>query len=137
MRIKRLAATGSMALALAGAGLVTATPANAAISCNYGMACLHYNSNFEGAILNQQYAISNYDGYRFSASVYDNGGSGAGSGVKNNAASVQNNDPNFAFRVYYNSNFNGTYAQQTIMGWDAANLNATMKNNNASGQFLD
>ncbi|MGW1882101.1 peptidase inhibitor family I36 protein [Streptomyces sp. NPDC001970] len=136
MHLKRFAATGVTVLALTGAGIATAAPANAAVSCPSGYACLHYNSNFEGAIFAQADGVSNYAGLKFSASTYPNGSRGAGAYVKNNAASVNNNNLHNAFRVYYNSGYDGSYAYQTIGAWTASNLNSTMKNNNASGRFV-
>ncbi|MER6999105.1 peptidase inhibitor family I36 protein [Streptomyces sp. NPDC000410] len=136
MQFKRFAAVGATVLAIAGAGLATAAPANAAAGCPSQAACLFYNSDFEGAIFSQTGGIANYDGYKFVTSAYPNGGSGAGQGVKNNAASVNNNNTSKSFRVYYNSNYGTSYAYQTFGAWTAGNLNSTMKNNNASGRFI-
>ncbi|MFE2601605.1 peptidase inhibitor family I36 protein [Streptomyces sp. NPDC057617] len=136
MRFTRLAAAGAMSFALMGAGLATAAPASAAVACPAGAACLHYNSNFEGAIFAQTGGVSDYAGHTFVASSYPNGSNGAGQNVKNNAASVNNNNVNRQFRVYFNSGYNGSFAYQTIGAFAAANLNSTMKNNNASGQFI-
>lgn len=136
MRLRRLAAVGAVVVATTAGSLVLASPANAAVGCSIGYACLHYNSDLEGALLKQFVAIPDYAGYTFSASTSTNGGNGAGHPVKNNAASIDNWDQNFKFRVYYNSDYSARYASQTIPVYGDANLNSQMKNQNASGNFI-
>ncbi|MFH8755973.1 peptidase inhibitor family I36 protein [Streptomyces atroolivaceus] len=135
MNIKRLAVAGSLALAVTGSALVFAAPASAIISCSDYHACLHYNSDYKGALYDQLYDTPDYTGRTFEASL--GGSNGAGQQVKNNAASVDNWDQVSRVRIYYNSNYDGSYAYQTIAKYGKANLNATMKNNNASGKFID
>ncbi|MEV6793689.1 hypothetical protein AB0M87_17170 [Streptomyces sp. NPDC051320] len=130
------AAAGAVALATTTGSLVLASPADAAVGCSVSHACLHYNSNLQGALLIQYVDIPDYAGYKFSASTSPNGGNGAGQAVKNNAASIDNWDPNFDFRVYYNSDYSARYASQTIPVYGEANLNSQMKNQNASGNFI-
>ncbi|MFI7388684.1 hypothetical protein [Streptomyces sp. NPDC049813] len=136
MRLKHLATTGAVALATTAGCLVLASPANAAVSCSVDYACLHYNSNNAGALYKQYYAIPDYAGLKFSASTSTNGGNGAGQAVKNNAASVDNWDFDLGIRIYYNSNYNASFASQAIAKGGFANLNSTMKNNNASGDWF-
>ena len=71
---------------------------------------------------------------RPSPSCYDFKGAGNGKGlcVKNNAASVWNRSSK-TVRVYFNSGYGGTY--QSFAAGAKANLNATLKNNNASHKF--
>ncbi|GAA2993488.1 peptidase inhibitor family I36 protein [Streptomyces fulvorobeus] len=135
MHLKRLAASAGIALTVAGSTLAFATPANAIISCSDFHVCLHYNSDYQGALFDQLYDTPDYAGRYFEASI--NGSAGAGQQVKNNAASVDNWDRLSRVRIYYNSNYDGSYAYQTIAKNGKANLNATMKNNNASGKFID
>ncbi|MGW5125737.1 hypothetical protein ACWEQ7_17080 [Streptomyces sp. NPDC004069] len=132
MRIRNLAIAGTLALAGIGTGLATAGTASAAGDfCSSGNACLHYNSDYKGAFYKQYAAISNYANYYFSASYA--GSNGAGLSVKNNTASVDNWDFNYGIRLYYNSNYAGAY--QSIGAGGQANLNSTLKNNNACGKF--
>ncbi|MFJ6466182.1 hypothetical protein ACIQM0_35030 [Streptomyces sp. NPDC091387] len=135
MRLKHLAAVGAVALATTAGSLFLASPANAAVSCSVDYACLHYNSNNEGALYKQYYGILDYAGLTFSASTSTNGGNGAGQAVKNNAASVDNWDFDLGIRIYYNSNYDYSFASQRIDKGGFANLNSTMKNNNASGDW--
>ncbi|MEV6245900.1 peptidase inhibitor family I36 protein [Streptomyces sp. NPDC051742] len=135
MNIKRLVASSGIALALTGSMLTFAAPANAVIGCEDFHACLYYNSDYQGAMYKQEYDTPDYAGRYFEASLA--GSNGAGVVVKNNAASVDNWDRLSRIRIYYNSNYNGSYAYQTIAANGKANLNSTMKNNNASGKFID
>ncbi|MEV4425286.1 peptidase inhibitor family I36 protein [Streptomyces sp. R-07] len=135
MNVKRLIAATGVALAVAGSTLTFAAPANAVIGCADFHACLYYNSDYKGAMYKQEYDTPDYAGRYFEASLA--GSNGAGVEVKNNAASVDNWDRLSRIRIYYNSNYNGNYAYQTIAADGKANLNSTMKNNNASGKFID
>ncbi|MGY0487265.1 hypothetical protein [Streptomyces sp. WG-D5] len=131
MRVRRLVVAGAVTLAGIGTALSTAGTANAAETCTSGYACLYYNSNYSGAFYRQYFDISNYAGYYFSASAA--GSAGAGQPVKNNTASVDNWDFYNGIRIYYNSGFTG--ASQSIGAGGQANLNTTLKNENASGKF--
>ncbi|MFJ9176783.1 hypothetical protein [Streptomyces sp. NPDC102360] len=131
MRLRNLAVASAVALAGVGTALSTSGTAMAAESCTSGYACLYYNSNYSGAFYRQYFNIPNYSGYYFSAS--SSGSAGAGLPVKNNVASVDNWDFNNGFRMYYNSNYAGT--SQSIAAGGAANLNTSLKNENASGKF--
>jgi hypothetical protein len=64
---------------------------------------------------------------------YCSNGSGDGQGVKNNAAAASNNIGR-TWRVHYNSNYGGIY--QTVTSGEIENLNADLKNENASGKML-
>ncbi|MET8416471.1 peptidase inhibitor family I36 protein [Streptomyces sp. NPDC005134] len=133
MYAKKIAVTVSTLLAVAGIGLAAA-PAQAAEGCNTPEACLSYNSNLQGAIFVHQTSLADYAGYAFSISSYG-GSAGAGQFVKNNAASVENLNLNYRYRVYYNSNYSGAYQTVGTEAW--ANLNSTLKNENASGAFIN
>ncbi|MFG2306181.1 peptidase inhibitor family I36 protein [Actinacidiphila glaucinigra] len=136
MRIRKIATAGAVALTTAVASLTFATQAQAAQACPDYYACLWYNSDWEGAIYVSADPVADYTGKKFVTSAYTNGSNGAGLGVKNNSASAYNADPDYRFRVYYNSNFNGTYAYQTFSPLSGGNFTATMKNQNASGQWI-
>ncbi|MFB7573774.1 peptidase inhibitor family I36 protein [Streptomyces sp. NPDC093064] len=132
MRIRNLAIAGTLALAGLGTGLATAGTASAAGEpCTSGYACLYYNSDYKGAFYRQYFNIPNYASYYFSASAA--GSNGAGIAVKNNTASVDNWDFYNGIRLYFNSSYLG--ASQSIGAGGAANLNTTLKNDNASGKF--
>jgi hypothetical protein len=137
MRIRRTVLAGAVALAGLGTAMSTTGTAHAgssgsaAVECASGYACLYYNSNFSGAVYRQLIAVPDYAGYTFVAS--SKGSAGAGSGVKNNAASVDNWDFANGIRIYYNSNYVGV--SQSIGAGGTANLNPDLKNQNASGRF--
>lgn len=141
MRITRAAAVGVAAAGLVGMGLAAAPVASAAPAaapardCSSGFACLYYNSssNGYGAVFATAANISDYNIWYFSAGK--NGSSGAGVVVKNNAAYVDNRSDQ-TYRVYYNSGYSCAVACQDIPAEGGANLNASLKNNNASGKFL-
>lgn len=92
-----------------------------------GDLCLYYNSNLAGARFNDPYT-DNYAGWVFKA--WSGGDAGAGQAVKNNAASVRNYDSAVTGVIYFNSNQAG--ATQKIAPSSSANLNSTLKNENAS-----
>ncbi|CAN7542364.1 peptidase inhibitor family I36 protein [Terrabacter sp. LjRoot27] len=117
------------------ATLLTASPAQAATArngvCESGEFCFYYNSGNVGSI--SDHAATDLGDYGTDpASCYTfrtSGRNGYGQCIKNNAASVWNRTGK-AVRVHYNSDFGGTY-QQFAAGAEA-DLNATLKNNNAS-----
>ncbi|WP_371493953.1 peptidase inhibitor family I36 protein [Kitasatospora sp. NBC_00374] len=120
------AAAAAAAATTLGSGVAFATDNSG--NCTSGDACLYFNSNFEGARVGDP-GRNNY-GTTYTFKSWQGGSNGAGVYTKNNAASVSNFDTNFAVHIWYNSNQAGPV--QTIGAWDAANLNATLKNNNAS-----
>jgi hypothetical protein len=114
--------------------------------CVYYGTTMRFNSNEEGAAFPFAKDIPNFGGY----STTYNGGldvnnyiyvyepldgwtAGQGQAVKNNAASV-NNGSTCKVRIYYNSYYSGAY--QTIGVNTNANLNSTLKNENASAQGI-
>ncbi|MFJ4671291.1 MULTISPECIES: peptidase inhibitor family I36 protein [Kitasatospora] len=128
-----------VAALLAAGGLAFSVPAASAApnpgTCSGSDFCLYFNSDFKGATFEdgrgnsqtpENYGAPNW--YRFS------GGNGAGSYVKNNAASAWNFNLNYSVTVYFNSNNSGP--SQFIKRLTGANLNDQLKNNNAS-QCLD
>jgi Peptidase inhibitor family I36 len=128
---KRLALVGT-ALAMATSILTVASPASAASRdgvCDSGEFCYYYNSNNTGSISDFTTSIDDYGTTQPSCYEFKGAGNGQGVCVKNNAASVWNRTGK-AVRVYYNSNFAG--ASQEFAAGAKGNLNATLKNNNAS-----
>ncbi len=116
-------------------GLVLAGPAQAASrdgSCDSGEFCYYYNSDNAGSI--SDFAASEDDYGTTQPSCYDFKGDGNGKGqcIKNNAASVWNRTGK-TVTVFFNSGFAG--ASQSFAAGAKTNLNATLKNNNASHQI--
>ncbi|GAA4380931.1 hypothetical protein GCM10023088_44940 [Actinomadura verrucosospora] len=133
--ISRVTAT-TAATALGGIALVPASPASAAArdgKCDSGEFCYYYNSDNQGSISDFTGSIADYGTTQPSCYDFKGDGNGKGLCVKNNAASVWNNTGK-TVRVYYNSNYGGSY--QDFSAGAKGNLNATLKNQNASHQFL-
>lgn len=133
-----LAALGVSALG-ATLGLVTAVaPAQAAARdgvCDSGEFCYYYNSNHAGSISDHGGSLADYGSTQPTCYEFKGAGSGKGLCVKNNAASVWNRTGQ-KVRVYYNSGYDGSHAYQDFAAGAKANLNATLKNNNASHQVV-
>ncbi|PRY14561.1 peptidase inhibitor family I36 protein [Kineococcus rhizosphaerae] len=127
--------TGLVALtALTAVG--TAAPAGAAVrdgTCESGEFCYYYNSNQSGAVSDFRDSLDDYGTSQPTCFEFRGTGAGRGLCVKNNAASVWNRTSK-TVRVYYNSNFAG--AHQDFAAGTRGNLNATLKNNDASHEFL-
>src|SRR5689334_16764098 len=107
---KILTAT-TAAIALGGAASVFASPASAASRdgvCDSGEFCYYFNSDNQGSLSDFTDSVADYGTTQ--PSCYDFKGAGAGKGecIKNNAASVWNRSTE-TVRVYYNSNYGGTY----------------------------
>src|SRR5689334_12769820 len=131
-----------MTLAVAGAALAlvaplmaaTASPAFAASrdgSCDSGEFCYYYNSNEAGSVSDFTGSISDLGSTQPTCYDFKSAGAGQGLCVKNNAASVWNRSSQ-TVQVYYNSGFGG-HSQDFAPG-EKGNLDATLKNNNASHQ---
>jgi hypothetical protein len=134
--LRRIVAAVAAALAVAGPVLVIASPANAAARdgvCDSGEFCYYYNSGEAGAVSDFTTSVSDYG--TTEPSCYDFKGSGAGAGtcIKNSAASVWNRSSN-TVRVYFNTGYSGTY--QDFAAGAKGNLNSTLKNNNASHEMI-
>ena len=128
--LRKKLVTGLMAVAFALAGVVVSAPTASAATihgCPEAHLCFYFNSNFAGARADYLYSDGN-----LSDELFTKGGTnGRGVQVKNNAASVVNNW-SYPAVVYFNSRCDASVAKQTIPAYGSANLNATMKNNNAS-----
>ncbi|MFI6427300.1 peptidase inhibitor family I36 protein [Promicromonospora sp. NPDC050880] len=133
--MRRLAALVATAAAVAAAVVVPGTAAQAATRdgiCDAGEFCYYYNSDHAGSISDFDVSVGDYGTEQ--PSCYDFKGAGAGQGLclKNDAASVWNRSAK-PVRVYYNSEYGGTY--QEVAAGAKVNLNSTLKNNNASHRF--
>ncbi|MDR3032940.1 MAG: hypothetical protein LBV78_07495 [Kitasatospora sp.] len=137
MRFKRAVAALAMAAGMAASGLVAATPASADMAdgdCgNPGFLCLYYSpsSSGFGAVFKQNGDIADYSGYTFSCGHF--GCAGSGQRVRNNAASMDSG-LSVKFTVYYSVQYDCSYSCQVIPAYGMANLNGSMRNNNASGR---
>ncbi|MEV0616663.1 SpoIID/LytB domain-containing protein [Nonomuraea sp. NPDC050404] len=128
--------SGLAAMALGGTILATASPASAAERdgiCQTGEFCYYFNSNNQGSVSDFAGSVADYATTQ--PTCYDFKGPGAGKGecIKNAAASIWNRSTK-TVRVYYNTGHTGTY--QDFAAGAKANLSATLKNQNASHQFL-
>jgi hypothetical protein len=116
---------------------VGASPASASSgNCESYDACLFYHQYGEGGYFgdggNDNYGAPNY--FTFGGCGQDNC-DGDGQQVRNNAAYVWNFNSHTVRVFYYpNQSYNGPY--QDIAGGTSANLNDSLRNNNASQQFL-
>jgi hypothetical protein len=124
------------AVVLGGTVLIAASPASAAGRdgvCDSGEFCYYFNSDNQGSISDFTGSVADYGTEQ--PSCYDFKGAGAGKGqcIKNQAASAWNRSSK-TVRVYYNSNYGGTY--QDFAAGAKGNLSAALKNQNASHQFL-
>ncbi len=135
MKPSKILAAGSLAVAVLTSTMAIAGPAQAASRdgvCNSGEFCYYYNSDEAGSVSDFTGSIDDYGTTQPGCYDFKGAGNGKGQCIKNNAASVWNRSSN-AVRVYYNSSYGGTY--QSIAAGAKANLNTTLKNNNASHKF--
>ncbi|MFF2629784.1 CHAP domain-containing protein [Kitasatospora griseola] len=134
-KIRNILTVAGTTLALA-VPLIGATPAFAASrdgSCDSGEFCYYFNSDNAGSISDFTGSLSNYGDTQPSCYDFKSAGNGQGVCIKNNAASVWNRSGQ-TVRVYFNSGYAGSY--QDFAPGAKGNLNSTLKNNNASHQFL-
>ncbi|WP_433142747.1 CHAP domain-containing protein [Actinomadura nitritigenes] len=135
--LKRTLTFAGAALALTAPLVASGSPAFAAARdgvCDSGEFCYYYNSDEAGSISDFTTSIGDYGTTQPSCYEFKGPGNGQGVCVKNNAASVWNRTSH-TVRVYYNSNYGGS--SQDFAAGAKGNLNATLKNNNASHQILD
>ncbi|ROO90579.1 peptidase M23-like protein [Actinocorallia herbida] len=131
-KLNKVLSASAAAVALGGMVLATASPASAATrngKCDAGEFCYYFNSGNKGSISDFSTSVGDYGTKQ--PSCYDFKGAGAGKGkcIKNEAASVWNRTSK-TVRVYFNSNYQGNY--QDFKAGAKGNLNATLKNQNAS-----
>ncbi|WP_433229151.1 SpoIID/LytB domain-containing protein [Actinomadura formosensis] len=133
--ISRLTAA-TAAMALGGAVLIPASPASAASRngvCESGEFCYYFNSNNQGSLSDFTGSVADYGAAQPSCYDFKSAGAGKGKCVKNSAASVWNRSGK-TVRVYFNSNYGGRY--QDFKPGTKGNLNAGLKNQNASHKYL-
>ncbi|MFI5932006.1 peptidase inhibitor family I36 protein [Actinoplanes sp. NPDC051494] len=123
--------------ALVGAGIVTVVPTAAQAAgrdgvCDSGEFCLYYNSDQGGSVSDFTGSVEDYGDTQPSCYEFKGAGNGKGDCVKNDAASFWNRTSG-AVTVYFNSGYAG--AAQGIASGAKGNLNATLKNENASHKF--
>lgn len=134
---KKMLSLAVTAAALAAPGLLQPTAAQAAArdgSCESGEFCYYYNSDFAGSISDFTGSVSDYGATQPGCYEFKGAGAGQYQCIKNNAASAWNRSGQ-TVRVYYNSNYGGTY--QDFAPGARLNLVAALKNNNASHQFIN
>ncbi|WP_198653424.1 SpoIID/LytB domain-containing protein [Actinocorallia populi] len=133
--ISRLTAAAA-AIVLGGTVIATATPASAAARdgvCDSGEFCYYYNSNHTGSLSDFTGSLDDYGTEQPSCYEFKSAGAGQGLCIKNEAASAWNRSST-TVRVHYNSGYAGSY--QDLAPGAKVNLNATLKNQNASHRFL-
>jgi murein DD-endopeptidase MepM/ murein hydrolase activator NlpD len=121
-----------LAIALASQALAASSPAFAASRdgrCDNGEFCYYFNSNQAGSVSDFPTSVGDYGTTQPSCYDFKGAGNGKGKCVKNNAASVWNRSSK-TVRVYFNSGYDG--ASQDFKTGAKGNLNATLKNENAS-----
>ena len=129
-RSLRGAAIAAGALAAVVATMPTADAATARNGvCESGEFCYYYGSNETGSVSDFTGSIGNYGSTQPTCYEFIGAGAGQGLCIKNQAASVWNRAAG-STTVYLNSNFSGS--SQTFATGVKANLNSTLKNNNAS-----
>src|SRR4051795_3167837 len=125
-------ALGGLAIAVAFPALAASTPALAASRdgrCDSGEFCYYFNSDQAGSVSDFSTSVGDYGTTQPGCYDFKGAGNGKGKCVKNNAASVWNRTSK-TVRVYFNSGYDG--ASQDVKTGTMDNLNATLKNENAS-----
>ncbi|MFC5835874.1 peptidase inhibitor family I36 protein [Nonomuraea insulae] len=133
--LTRILSAATAAMALGGTALATAAPASAADRdgiCQTGEFCYYFNSNNQGSVSDFTGSVADYSTTQPTCYDFKSTGAGKGKCIKNSAASAWNNSTK-TVRVYFNSGYTGTY--QDFAPGAKANLNSTLKNQNASHQF--
>ncbi|TYK46104.1 peptidase inhibitor family I36 protein [Actinomadura decatromicini] len=133
--LNKALAVAAAAVAIGGTTLATASTASAATrngTCESGEFCYYFNSNNAGSVSDFTGSVADYGAEQPSCYDFKGPGNGKGKCVKNAAASVWNRSSK-TVRVYYNSNYGGTY--QDFKAGAKGNLNSSLKNQNASHQF--
>ncbi len=128
-----------VALALFGTMLTVNSPPPAQAAsrdgiCDAGEFCYYYNSFNEGSISDFSGSLADYGSSLPTCYVFVGAGAGRGLCVKNAAASVWNRS-NQTVRVYFNTGHAGSH--QDVSPGGRGNLNATLKNNNASHRLFN
>jgi lysozyme len=118
--------------AWAGTGGTTTPPTRNGV-CESGEFCYYYNSYNAGSMSDHPASQADYGATQPTCYEFKTAGSGQGVCVKNHAASVWNRTGK-TVRVHYNSSYGGAY--QAVAAGAKVNLNATLKNQNASHRAM-
>ena len=119
---------------------VGSSPAQAATrngKCESGEFCYYYNTDLLGSVSDHGASLADYGAKQPSCYEYKGAGAGKGQCVKNNAAAVWNRTSK-TIRVYYNSNYGGSYidiaagAKKNLKGSCCYNNNASHRPKPAS-----
>ncbi len=135
--MKKKIAYAGLAGTLLSVAVLTATAPSAQAAardgvCNAGEFCLYYNSGQLGSVSDFTTSVDDYGATQPDCYEFKGAGAGQGLCVKNAAASVWNRTSG-TVTVFYNSGFGGS--SQAVATGVKANLNATLKNQNASHQI--
>lgn len=136
--VRVLSALGASVLSATLGVLAVTAPAQAAARdgiCDSGEFCYYFNSDQAGSVSDHTGSLADYGATQPDCYEFKGAGAGQGLCVKNNAASVWNRTST-TVRVYYNSGYDASYARQDLAPGAKTNLNATLKNNNASHQLI-
>jgi peptidoglycan hydrolase-like amidase len=134
--LNKILTTATTAMVLGGTLLATASPASAAGRdgvCQTGEFCYYFNSNNQGSVSDFTGSVADYATKQPTCYDFKGPGNGKGKCIKNSAASVWNRS-NKTVRVYFNSNYGGSY--QDFRPGAKGNLQAGLKNQNASHRLL-
>lgn len=129
------AAAGAAALAVVASGMTAMLAAPSAQAaerngvCETGEFCYSYNSGFTGSVSDHIGSLADYGTTAPSCYVFKSAAAGQNLCIKNNAASAWNRTTS-PVTVYFNTNYGGS--SQVIAANTKVDLNATLKNNNAS-----
>jgi len=102
--------------------------------CEPGEFCLYYGANRGGSVSDFNGSVSNYGNSQPSCYEFVGPGTGKGACIKNNAGSAWNRTTGYTVFVYYTSGYQG--ASQAFGVGQAANLNSSLWDNNASHRFI-
>lgn len=134
--LRKALAVAAAATSLAAPMLLLANPASADADrdghCDVGDFCYYYNSNQAGSLSDHAGSEDDYGTNPSSCYHFLSDGAGQHLCIKNNAASVWNRTGK-TVTVYYNSGYSGP--SQSFADGVKANLNSTLKNENASHRF--
>ncbi|GAB3141253.1 peptidase inhibitor family I36 protein [Micromonospora sonneratiae] len=137
--LKRIFAQATLAI-VGAAALVAASPTVASAAeptprngvCEGGEICFYYLDDRGGSLSDFTVSVANYGDAQPTCYDFKSAGSGQGQCIKNNAWSAWNRSSQ-TVRVYYNSNYGGSY--ENVTAGTVRNF-STVRDNNASHKFL-
>ncbi|MFJ5992873.1 peptidase inhibitor family I36 protein [Lentzea sp. NPDC092896] len=132
-RITVAALMGALISVSFGAATASAATARNGV-CEAGEFCLYYNSDHQGSLSDFTTSVPDYGDDQPSCYDFKSAGAGQGLCVKNQAAAAWNRTSG-PVTVYYNSEYGGS--KQTVAASGKVNLDASLKNENASHRLND